>query len=270
MLMVNDGNNNFTEDAEAANLKNGEQTWLTDFGDIDNDGDLDAIIINHGSGPNLMRNNGNGTFTEITASSGLLPTLNAENIYGVQGFFKDFNNDGFLDLMVSGDAHFLFYGNGNGTFQPVSNPFNSNTIQAFTVGDLNHDGFLDIYAGYATGLNTPTTIKDVLWLNQGNANNFFNVQLVGVQSNVNGIGARVELYGSWGLQIREVRAGEGYGVMNSLTQHFGLGASTTIDKVVVKWPSGIVDESLNPGANQFLTITDVEAQNCSDTDGRIR
>ncbi|MDM9632838.1 CRTAC1 family protein, partial [Robiginitalea aurantiaca] len=266
MLMQNDGNNNFTEKAAEANLKNGEQTWLTDFGDIDNDGDLDAIIINHGSGPNLMQNNGDGTFTEITASSGLLPTLNPENIYGVQGFFKDFNNDGFLDLMVSGDAHFLFYNNGNGTFDLAPNPFNSNTIQSFTVGDLNHDGFLDIYAGYATGLNTPTTVKDKLWINQGNSNNFFNVQLQGVQSNINGIGARVELYGPWGIQIRDVKSGEGYGVMNSLTQHFGLGANTTIDRVVVKWPSGIVDEIFNPSPNQFLTIQEGDGQSCTDSD----
>ena len=266
MLMQNDGNNNFTEAAAEANLKNGEQTWLTDFGDIDNDGDLDAIIINHGSGPNLMQNNGDGTFTEITASSGLLPTLNPENIYGVQGFFKDFNNDGFLDLMVSGDAHFLFYNNGNGTFDLAPNPFNSNTIQSFTVGDLNHDGFLDIYAGYATGLNTPTTITDKLWINQGNGNNYFNVQLEGVQSNINGIGARVELYGPWGIQIREVKSGEGYGVMNSLTQHFGLGASNTIERVVVKWPSGVVDEIFNPSPNQFLKITEGSGENCTDSD----
>ncbi|WP_289644544.1 FG-GAP-like repeat-containing protein [Maribacter aestuarii] len=265
MLMRNNGDGTFTEDAAAANLKNGEQTWLTDFGDIDNDGDMDAIIINHGSGPNLMRNNGNGTFTEVTASSGLLPTLAPENLYGVQGFFKDFNNDGFLDLMVSGDNHFLFYNNGNGTFALADNPFNSNTVQSFTVGDLNHDGFLDIYAGYATGLNTPTTVKDRLWLNQGNANNFLNVQLTGVQSNVNGIGARVELHGPWGTQIREVRSGEGYGVFNSFTQHFGIGSATTIDRIVVRWPSGIVDEVTAPNPNQFVTITE-GADNCPDSD----
>ncbi|WP_430682121.1 FG-GAP-like repeat-containing protein [Maribacter aestuarii] len=265
MLMRNNGDGTFTEDAASSNLKNGEQTWLTDFGDIDNDGDMDAIIINHGSGPNLMRNNGNGTFTEVTASSGLLPTLAPENLYGVQGFFKDFNNDGFLDLMVSGDNHFLFYNNGNGTFALADNPFNSNTIQSFTVGDLDHDGFLDIYAGYATGLNNPSTVRDRLWINQGNTNNFLNVQLTGVQSNINGIGARVELYGPWGLQIREVKSGEGYGVFNSFTQHFGLGAQTTIDKIVVRWPSGIVDEVISPNPNQFVTITE-GADNCPDSD----
>ncbi len=265
MLWQNDGNNNYTEVAEQANLKIGEQTWLSDFGDIDNDGDLDAIVINHFSGPNLMRNNGDGTFTEITSGSGLMPTLDPSNYYGIQGFFRDFNNDGYLDLMVSGDNHYLFYNNGDGTFQNAPNPFGSNQIQSFSVGDINHDGFLDIYAGYANGLNSPSTTKDRIWLNQGNANNFINIQLEGTVSNINAIGARVELYGSWGKQIRDVKSGEGYGLVNSYTQHFGIGVSTQIEKVVVRWPSGIVDEVLNPDINQFLYILETEpTPTCSD------
>ncbi|EDP70587.1 Glucose/sorbosone dehydrogenase [Flavobacteriales bacterium ALC-1] len=259
MLWQNDGNNNYTEVAEQANLKIGAQTWLSDFGDIDNDGDLDAIIINHYEGPNLMRNNGDGTFTEITSGSGLLPTLDSQNITGIQGFFKDFNNDGYIDLMVSGtNSHFLFYNNGDSTFQNAINPFNSDQIHSFSVGDINHDGFLDIYAGYANGFNSPTSIKDRIWLNQGNSNNFLNIQLEGTVSNINGIGARVELYGTWGKQIRDVRSGEGYGLVNSFTQHFGIGVSTQVDKVVVRWPSGIVDEILNPAINQFLHIIETE------------
>jgi len=230
MLMQNDGNNNFTEVAGEANLKIGDQTWLSDFGDIDNDGDLDAIVINHGTGPNLMRNNGDGTFTEVTSGSGLLPTLLPQDFYGIQGFFKDFNNDGFVDLMVSGDNHYIFYNNGDGTF--------------------------DIYAGYANGLNTPSSTRDRIWLNDGNSNNYLNVQLKGTKSNSNGIGARVEVYGAWGIQIRDVRSGEGYGLVNSFTQHFGIGVNTQVEKVVVRWPSGIVDEILNPSPNQFLEITE--------------
>ena len=266
MLWQNDGNNNFTEVAEQANLKNGNQTWLSDFGDIDNDGDLDVIIINHGTGPNLMSNNGDGTFTEITTGSGLLPTLDPANFYGIQGFFKDFNNDGYIDLMVSGtDSHFLFYNNGDGTFQNAINPFNSDQIQSFSVGDMNHDGFLDIYAGYASGLNSPSTTKDRIWLNDGNSNNYLNIQCEGTISNINGIGARVELHGTWGIQIRDVRSGEGYGLVNSFTQHFGIGVNTQVDKVVVKWPSGIVDEILNPAINQFLHILETEpTPTCND------
>ena len=261
MLWQNDGNNNFTEVSEEANLKIGAQTWLSDFGDIDNDGDLDAIIINHYEGPNLMRNNGDGTFTEITTGSGLEAALDPSNIRAIQGFFKDFNNDGFIDLMVSGNYnHFIFYNNGDGTFQNAPNPFNSNKIHSFSVGDINHDGFLDIYAAYANGFNSPSSTKDRIWLNQGNSNNFLNIQLKGTESNINGIGARVEIYGSWGKQIRDVRSGESYGLVNTFTQHFGIGVSTQVEKVIVRWPSGNVDEVWNPSVNQFLVITESEAK----------
>ncbi|MBF8149496.1 VCBS repeat-containing protein [Winogradskyella sp. F6397] len=258
MLWQNDGNNNYTEVSEQANLKIGAQTWFSDFGDIDNDGDLDAIIVNHYEAPNLMRNNGDGTFTDITSGSGI-PSLTSQGNLAIQGFFKDFNNDGYLDLMISGtESHYLLYNNGDGTFQNAINPFNSNQIQSFSVGDINHDGFLDIYAGYANGLNSPSSIKDRIWLNQGNSNNYLNIQLEGTVSNINGIGARVELHGSWGIQIRDVRSGEGYGLVNSFTQHFGIGVSTQVDKVVVKWPSGIVDEILDPAINQFLKVIETE------------
>ncbi|MFK7781718.1 ASPIC/UnbV domain-containing protein, partial [Psychroserpens sp.] len=197
--------------------------------------------------------------------SGLLPTLEPSTFYGIQGFFKDLNNDGFIDLMVSGDYHYIFYNNGDGTFQNAPNPFNSDQIQSFSVGDMNHDGFLDIYAGYANGLNSPSSIKDRIWLNDGNSNNFINIQLEGTVSNINAIGARVELYGTWGKQIRDVKSGEGYGLVNTYTQHFGIGVNTQIDRVVVRWPSGIVDEILNPEINQFLQIIETQPDpTCTD------
>lgn len=54
--------------------------------------------------------------------------------------------------------------------------------------------------------------------------------------------------------MREVRSGEGYGVMPSLTQHFGLGAATAIDRLVVRWPSGTFDVVLNPTVDQILEL----------------
>ena len=255
-LFQNDGSNNFTEVAAGAGLKIGDQTWSADFADIDNDGDMDVFMLNHYTPSLLFENNGNGTFTDITLGSGLDQNL---DLFGIQGIFRDFDNDGFVDLVVTGTQHRMFKNNGNSTFTQVVNPFTSNWMESLAIGDLNSDGFLDIYAGYANLFTSPSTIDDQLFMNQGNSNNWIQIDLEGTVSNLNGIGARVELFGSWGQQIREVRSGEGYGIHNSFLQHFGIGNASQITKVVVKWPSGIVNEVNAPSINQVLTIIEEEA-----------
>ena len=249
MLFVNDGMGNFVEAAEASNLKIGAQSWTADFQDIDNDGDYDCFITNHDVPSMLLENDGTGVFTDITASSGLVIGGLA-----IQGVMRDFDNDGFVDVLVSGTQQYLYRNNGDKTFSLVEGVFSNNDMESFAIGDLNHDGYLDIYAGYADLYTSPSNIDDVLWLNEGAGNNFITFNLIGTQSNRSAVGARVELYGDWGMQVREVRAGESYGIMNSLHQHFGIGQSTSVDSVIIKWPSGIIDTHTNLEANQFITL----------------
>jgi hypothetical protein len=148
----------------------------------------------------------------------------------------------------------------------MSSPFNTSglNIQSAAVGDLNNDGFIDVMAGFAVGYNGPSSNPDILFLNDGNTNNWSEIKLQGGPSNINGIGARVEIYGAWGKQIREVRSGESYGIMNSLMTHFGLGSNSSITKIVVKWPSGIVDEVMNPNINESITIIEGATLNISE------
>jgi hypothetical protein len=251
-LYVNDGNGNFTEQAEAANLKIGAQSWTADFQDIDNDGDYDCFVTNHDAPSMLLENDGSGVFTDITEGSGI-------SIGGlpIQGVMRDFDNDGFVDIIVAGSAHFLYRNNGDKTFTEVEDIFDDNDMESFAIGDLNHDGFLDVYGGYAEIYTTPSNIDDVLWLNKGNEeHHFVAVRLVGQQSNSNGIGARIEIYGEWGIQVREVRAGESYGIMNSMTQHFGLGTAELIDSMIIRWPSGQIDQFEDVAADQFVTVVE--------------
>ena len=89
-----------------------------------------------------------------------------------------------------------------------------------------------------------------------NANNWTTIALKGIQSNSNGIGARVEIYGAWGKQIRDIRSGEGFEYMSTINAHFGIGLATAITQVIIKWPSGVVDTINNPTINTMLNVVE--------------
>ena len=120
---------------------------------------------------------------------------------------------------------------------------------------MNHDGKIDLYTAYNQIYTTPTNVDDVIWLNKtSNGNHFLTVELRGTISNTTSIGARARIYGPWGVQLREVRAGESYGTVNTSKLHFGLGEFTSIDSLVVDFPSGIHQAYPNPAVDQFLTV----------------
>jgi hypothetical protein len=273
LLFQNDGSNNFTDVAESAGLRPLAQSWSSAFEDIDNDGDLDAVVINHDLTSMIYENDGDGTFTDITASSGIATQLSNLGSGGIQVMMEDFDNDSYIDLFItsrnSSNKHIMFRNNGNKTFSEVSDavPAGSLSIQSAAVGDLNNDGFIDVIAGFATGYNNPSGNADRLYLNDGNSNNWSKIRLQGVVSNINGIGARIELYTALGRQIREVRSGESYGTMNSLETHFGIASEETITKIIVRWPSGLVDELINPAFNQSNLI--IEGSNPLSTESVI-
>jgi len=249
LLFQNDGDGNYTEVAEAAGLRPLAQSWAMDFADIDNDGDMDAFLINHDMLSQLYENQGpgagEGSFVDITNGSGMTNDLLDIDL-GIQAHFEDFDNDTFIDLLVTGRSgeHGLFMNNGDQTFSRDLDAFPTGGlgIQSAVIGDLDDNGFPDVLAGFATGFNNPSNSNpDRLFINPGNDNNWFNIRLTGVTSNTSAVGARVEIIGPWGTQIREVRAGEAYGITNSFIRHFGLGSADEIETVIVYWPSGRVD-----------------------------
>ena len=259
MFFRNDGAAGFTNIAAqpGIGMAFGAQSWAADFGDINNDGHLDCFVGNHHEASVLMRSNGDGTFSNVTAASGLDVDWRV-----IQTVFRDFNNDGWVDLLLTGDDHELWLNDRDGTFTLSPDPFTQTTydIESCAVGDLNRDGFTDVYAGYARTYNTPRADQpDRLHLATPNGNGFLSVTLKGVSSNRSAIGARLELHGSWGVQVREVRAGESYGISHSFTQIFGLGNASTIDKLRVRWPSGLVEEIFDPMPNRFLELQEGSA-----------
>lgn len=239
-LHRNNGNGTFTNVAAEANMANPEQTWSGACGDFNNDGWMDVIVgVNAGTNgfTNVKRNNGDGTFTSVTTGSGYDTNL----FTGREYVAHDFDNDGFLDVLGSGST--IMFGDGNFHFTPNPNMYNISANDR-PVGDLNNDGFLDIQNG-----------GSVLF-NNGNTNKWLAVNLQGIQSNRNGIGARIEIYGTWGKQIRDVQSGTGFQNMSTITAHFGIGQATTIDQVIIRWPSGTVDTLNNVNPNQKLLVVE--------------
>lgn len=235
-LYKNNGDGTFTDVAALADMDNTTQTWSAAWGDFDNDGDMDCFVgaSSFSTGQHkLMRNNGNGNFTDVTAGSGFdtFSGLSREHMPA------DFNNDGYVDIF--GNSNRVFLSNGDMTFTSVTVPFS-----VASVGDLNNDGFLDAFAG------------SNVYFNDGNNNNWITLNTIGTESNLSGIGARVELYSAMGTQIRDVRSGEGFSQMSTLNTHFGIGTDTAIEKIIVRWPSGIVDTLLNPEINSTLVIVE--------------
>jgi hypothetical protein len=252
VLYENDGSGNYTENGAAYGLRIGAQSWTTDFQDIDNDGDFDAFITNHDVNAMLLENQ-NGQFVDIFDQSGISNMIG----FPLQGIMRDLDNDGFVDLLVSGNGHRYYHNNGDKTFTEVTGQFGNN-LHSFALGDLNHDGFLDVSGSYGSSYTTPSTTPNALWINDGNDNNWIAFDMIGTVSNKSAIGAKVKLYGAWGVQVREVRAGESYGIVNTLTQHFGIGQATEIDYAVVTFPSGITQTIMNPQPNQFITVIEDE------------
>ncbi|MEM6770955.1 MAG: FG-GAP-like repeat-containing protein, partial [Bacteroidota bacterium] len=259
-LFRNDGNGNFVDIAEAVGLLPRAQTWSTDFADVDNDGDLDAFILNHEAPSLMMINDGQGLFHDSSTVWG----IPAEHFaLGIQCNFEDFDNDGWIDLLVTFTGGFteLYLNNeGEGFTLLTAGDFTAEiaqqTLQSAATGDLNNDGYIDIYGANAFGFNGPSSVPDALLINNGGSNNHLKVNLSGTMSNRNGIGAKIKIYGSWGVQTREVRSGEGYGISNALTAHFGLGAATEVDRLVIQWPSGLIEETFNVAANTTPTYTE--------------
>ena len=249
VLFENLGNGNFKDRGANYSFDSMDQDWTSSFGDINNDGDFDLFLTKHNTSPRIYLNN-NGVFTpDATVTFGNMP---------MQSQFEDLDNDGFVDIIITGDNdHRIYRNNGNGTFSDVT-PANltvGKNALSFASGDLNHDGKIDLYFSYGSTYNNSGSQTDIFWQNStNNSNHFITIIPAATNSNLDALGVKVKIYGPWGIQTREVRAGESYGTLNSGHCHFGLGSSTTIDSVVVHWPSGVNTVVVNPQADQFLSV----------------
>lgn len=163
LLFINQKNNTFKEQAKSYGLDYSGNTTQAAFFDYDHDGDLDAYLVTNvmnmrgpnnirpkigdGSSPNadrLFRNNGNGTFTDVSKESGIL-----EEGYGLGIAVTDVNNDGWPDVYISNDYvsnDLLYINQQNGTFKnEIASYFKHQSYSAMgnDAADIDNDGLVD-------------------------------------------------------------------------------------------------------------------------------
>lgn len=252
-LFRNEGNGTFTDVSVQSGTDLHYDAMGIAIGDYDRDGDLDMYVSNGPAGNGLLRNNGDGTFSEIAAQLGL--SVN-RICWGVT--FFDYDNDGDLDLYVcvSGGTpdrnNVLFENNGDGTFARTAGiGLDGDAYESFSsaVGDFDGNGYPDIAV-----LNE--TQPSCLWQNSGGANHWIKISLQGTISNRDGAGSRIELYQNGTGTVRSTHLGLGYLDQNSTVQTIGLGGLTTVDSVIVRWPSGTVDVLASPVIDSHYHIVE--------------
>src|ERR1041385_745508 len=119
-------------------------TWV----DYDNDGKLDLFVKNFDGVNRLYKNNGDKTFTQVAEQAGLA-TVSYGLDYGSICSFADYDNDGFMDLAITGDkdTEVLYHNQGDGTFVDVTATSGFGTLgdaKGLAWGDYNNDGFIDL------------------------------------------------------------------------------------------------------------------------------
>jgi hypothetical protein len=274
ILFHNNHDGTFTDRAVAAGCayseEGQEQSGMgVGVGDYDGNGWFDIFKTNFSDDtPDLYRNNGDGTFTNVTFFAGF--GVNTQYVCWGAGFM-DYDNDGWTDVFhVTGhvypevesyhlDAHFLsprlVYRNlGNGKFRDVSkdmgpgvNALYSSRGSAF--GDFDNDGDIDVLI---LNMNDyPSLLRN----DGGNKENWINIKLLGAQCNRTAIGARVRVVSGKHAQMDEVHSGTSVMSQSDLRLHFGLGQVKQADLIEVKWPTTQkIEKFTSIEVNQFLTI----------------
>jgi hypothetical protein len=292
-LYKNNGDGTFTDVTAAAGIINASVDVQNGaWGDYDNDGDLDlyvALGVENGRESSegivdrllqldtedpdevtttiplteqkegiLYRNNGDGTFTDVTTQSG---AINQAGALGIA--WEDYDNDGYLDLyIVNSDppllANRLFRNNGDGTFTDKAaeagveaKPGEGRGSDA-SFFDYDNDGFPDLFVCNGAG----TTVGPyLLYRNNGNSNKWLKVELRARQSNRSGIGAKILLTAGGKTQFREY-TGQHYMSQNYIPIQFGLGQATSVASLTITWPSGTAQTLTNININQTITVAE--------------
>jgi enediyne biosynthesis protein E4 len=240
-----------------------------DAADIDGDGLLDVYITHLDFELNrLYHNNGDGTFTDVTYSSGI--GNKAITLSGVAAKFIDYDNDGWPDILqvngamvdnvalyhseVSYKEPLLMFRNlGAGHFEKVSDSLGPDFVhpvagRGLATADFFNDGAIGI------AVNCRGDSPELLRNDGGNANHWLEVFLIGTKSNRDGIGAALKLTTEGTVRVDQAKGGTSYMSASDPRIHFGLGNHTKVDSLIITWPSGQVDRLANVPIDQIIAV----------------
>jgi hypothetical protein len=287
-LYHNEHNGTFVELGVSCTINVGEAgeflgNMAGDFGDISHDGTMSVLIARYAGQPiSLYRNEISQGFTDDTYVSGLGGV--DRNLVRWGAGFADFDNDGWNDIFVSNgnftplidslptDPRFreplqVFRNIGKGKYTELSESSGLNQGSALqshrgtAFGDVNNDGNIDVVV-YNVGAPPSLYLNDTK-----NPNHRVLFRMVGTRSNKAAIGARVivtiaSASGTTSM-MDEVRGGGSYLSSNDQRLHFGLGNAPVMQRVQIRWPSGLVEELKDIPADAIYTV--VEGQGITQT-----
>ncbi|MFQ5864113.1 MAG: CRTAC1 family protein [bacterium] len=289
-LYLNRGDGTFKEFSGPSGTSSTDGSMGIAYGDYHNDGRIDLFISNYTGEADILlslvdtqsSNDGrvrNAIYAGDFNSPILLKRTWSKVGWGT-GFF-DFDNDGDLDLFIANghlnavsgdnrDENLLFENDGTGVFSDGSTVSGVESTgkrihRSAIFADYDNDGKVDIYV-VNNGERSYDASEDrsgVLLRNRSkNKNRWLKVRLQGVKSNRDAYGTKVRITADGRTQIRELVSGVGYFSANAKELYFGLGNSRKVDRLEIRWPSGLVQVLNNIETNQTLLI--IEGQKRTD------
>ena len=239
------------------------------WGDVDGDLRPDLIVTHFENDYNtLYRNLGGGRFADVTVLAGLgvaaLPWVG----FGVCA--GDFDLDADVDLFVAnghvhpqieragtgssyGQPNQLFLNRGDGTFAVAGADSGlgggARVTRGALAGDWDDDGDLDLFVHNLN--DRPSLLR-----NDGARGHWLGVRLTGTRGNRDAVGARLLLTAGGRTQRRDLLRGSSFLGSEDPRIHFGLGAATRVDCLVVRWPSGHRQSVHGPAVDAYLTVVE--------------